>query len=375
MFRITGIFQNFLVLVFAVLTAATAAWADKTPVACVQGQLKTLGFSPGQIDGIIGKKSRAAYRAMAKKDIAEKLPAQFEAQTALVICRELGLVRPQLRRFWPSVRDPVNIVFTESMNERTRQTVKTVVADAIGIIESEFDVRLAGRIDIAVGEVKGESAPLRGLLETISDQKIEPLEFAESLQSVCPAKAEMGGFATSQYTAICFPRGNITFPKRPYYRGIVGNRRLAELYRVVLHELIHEVQFQSMVAPAEFDPFRSLENFGPEWLIEGVADYFTYVALLPKGRTMQQFVDDLRRDAGGHSKNLELYSVSSARIQNVDALYNQGLLATYMLALKNGDQSLFRFYRDLGLGVPWQAAFEGNFGQRPRAFYAEFGGD
>jgi len=155
--------------------------------------------------------------------------------------------------------------------------------------------------------------------------------------------------------------------------NFVGDEHL--LFKTFAHEVHHVVQDQlHRDYLATRAPSSSVRPIGPDWLLEGAAEYVGYLAASETGRTtMAASRSDWRRIASGISKPLSSFETVDGRgsVQNVYHLY---ALAVDELLASSGvaPKSLATYYRLLATGIGWPAAFQQAFGRTVDAFYAHF---
>lgn len=149
---------------------------------------------------------------------------------------------------------------------------------------------------------------------------------------------------------------------------IIGGPVEEGQYHTVFHELFHVGQDE--VGAYQW-PF-------PYWLNEGGAHYFAAVALTTFG------LYDYGSIRTGHIPEAQKLAEPLMTLET-DAFYRAGspYADEYSLAFlavemavrdlpENGLPALVSFWQEVGQGMPWQGAFEANFGQNPVEFYAAF---
>jgi len=137
----------------------------------------------------------------------------------------------------------------------------------------------------------------------------------------------------------------------------IRNQRI----QTTLHEYVHVLQFD-LAGPV---------NIGPIWLVEGTAEYLTFVHFDDEG------ILDLDGLIGG--QRFISRSVSALRnLENLDGLRSEpnaralSMAAVDVLVLLNDFPALANFWRGIGTGATRQKAFESAFGRTIDEFYVEF---
>lgn len=139
---------------------------------------------------------------------------------------------------------------------------------------------------------------------------------------------------------------------------------------VVIHEYLHIIQFYLSGGAQHFKP-----ETGPDWLIEGSADYLAYRAiddekLFDYARARSNKLDVAKQvrvplnglDQGPNAKDLENYRK-----------YGLGFMACEFLAVNyGGDKKILTYFSTINSANPWQNAFKQVFGVSVDEFYDKF---
>jgi hypothetical protein len=158
-------------------------------------------------------------------------------------------------------------------------------------------------------------------------------------------------------------------------RGWTGSSPL-QRQKIVAHELFHVLQ-NGLLGSANTFP-RDQETVppgGPTWLREGSAELAGYTAIAEAGLgDLAQFRRDRISDMKLGSPGVALESVATqgGAGRNGGAPYSTGYVAVDYLVQQRGFDAIVDFYRQVGQGKTWQAAFESAFGRSIDAFYNEF---
>lgn len=144
-------------------------------------------------------------------------------------------------------------------------------------------------------------------------------------------------------------------------------------YKVFAHEVHHIVQDQlhrDFVASRA--PSNTVRPIGPDWLIEGAAEFVGYYIASEAGRTtMASARSEWAGIASGISRNLSTFETVDGRLPNGYHLY---AVAVDELLKREGNsiRKLATYYQLLATGIGWQSAFQQAFGLTPTAFYSHF---
>jgi len=146
-------------------------------------------------------------------------------------------------------------------------------------------------------------------------------------------------------------------------------------FKTFVHEVHHVVQDQlHRDYEATRAPSNSVRRIGPDWLLEGAAEFIGYQIASDAGKTtMAASRADWIRVASGISGPLNGFEAVDGR-SSVGNAYHLFALAIDELLKLNGNtpRSISRYYQLLSTGVGWPAAFLQAFGMSHDAFYSHF---
>lgn len=331
--------------------AATPMTAQQA-TACIQAGLNSIGYPAGVVDGAMGGKTNAAAAEFtAMQDTA--WPA-LSAETAPDWCARLtaaladGSARPPSDlatfRFGPDVPSAV-AADTRTAIDEIDVYFTTVFGSAL---------RQPGVIYLSADAEWMAEAYLRqtGLGENYRRGKLE--NFA----------ACNGGEAGYGFLFMC-TRSQV-FSGDWFGAGPQAQRTFA-----LAHEYFHILQFERAYDDAGAC-CESRERLGPQWLVEGAAEYVAFRILADSQRM------DLEREISWHTQQAGKVKLLLAEMQTRDGYYSDplassaGLVAAHMLAESAGLAALGQFYTELGAGAPWSDAFNAAFGETLEAFEARY---
>jgi hypothetical protein len=352
----------------ALLIAPQTALANRAALKCVQAQLNKLEFGAGSVDGSVGPKTRAAYGKLKAEIENVEFDAKLSRDNAIVLCRELGLLQPKLRVIWPSFTKRFETSYQAKLSDENQQILTQLVTDALNQLAKKYNVILAGKFNVLAAT---DNREMRRLVEKSLGGRIDRNEFHQFMERTCPETKKISGFASTKHIAVCFPQGSLDIKR--YDRNNPGevdpNWNL--LKDVVFHEVVHIAQRQLAGFSGRGTEQAKLSKMGPEWLVEGVAQYLTMLALSPD-LSVDAWMKGVKALAGGHSADISKYNGYAARRKYRDSLYLQGLLASHHLYKIAGDHALLDYYHNIGIGMAWEDAFKASFKVTPKQFYAMF---
>lgn len=342
---------------------AAAAPADATPAlpamtiaeaaTCIQSGLNSMGYDAGPADGQMGKRTFSAAQTFSKLQYGAPFPELTE-QSAAEWCDRLvasiadgsasgpvdGLA---LFRFGPDVdsavirdvrqgMDDIAAYFAASFGKALKSPGKIYVsADAKWLT------------DAYVAHLKSGEGIRRGKMEHFSG---------------CH-----GGEAGYGFMFMC--------SKSDVFDGDwFGGGHLAQRTFAMAHEYFHMLQYERAVGSLDgcCSGTNTLKMLGPQWLVEGAAEYVAFRVLGDSKRL------NLKREIAWHTQKAAEVDSSLEAMQTREGYYAEprassaGMIAAHLLAESAGLASLEKFYAELGASKDWTTAFEAAFGMTPEDF-------
>jgi hypothetical protein len=172
------------------------------------------------------------------------------------------------------------------------------------------------------------------------------------------------------YGAIFMCSKSDVFSKDWYGSGLGAQRTYA-----LAHEYFHNLQFQLDGERARHcctDNDNPLLLLGPQWLVEGSAEYMAFNILGDSKRM------NFKKQLAWQLKNAATIKGPLSGLETRAGYYGEpgaswaGLSAVHKLVGKAGFDSLPAFWSAMSTGVTWQEAFLATFGETPEAFYATY---
>ena len=273
--------------------------------------------------------------------------------SSLARCREFGLRHPDLQRVWESHLTPWSVEFLFQPSENTAQMFETLASDVVSLVSQD----LSGGFPLPFQFVFVD-------LEAPSEN-----ESHYNVKELCHqyrTERKVSAFASESTVVICA------------YANELDSIAWADMRQILLHEAYHAAQFQLLSAPERNESREErLQDWGPEWIVEGSAQYYALRYPLP---CSADGISYLRKKTVAYPiglQELELYweqtdKNSAIGRDNRDLNYSLSLLATCVLVASSEPVNLHRYFQIIGLGQSWEAAFAEAFGQSISSFYGEF---
>ena len=131
-------------------------------------------------------------------------------------------------------------------------------------------------------------------------------------------------------------------------------------YELLAHEIFHGLQYQITGNDREMAVIGSRSVIGPEWLVEGAAEFMARRATYGTDIPLDSELDYLYERASGSTQTLDRLEVQFQHSSFED--YTISDLAASLLAIKFGTEALIGFWKEAGTGADWESAFEASFG-------------
>jgi hypothetical protein len=337
----------------ALITALTAPARADEAVICLQEQLAALGFDPGKADGQAGPATRSAladYEA-ANTPLSSRTLDSF---TALVFCRELGLRDPALAEFWPSDGRRLRVEVAGPRDDDLRAALLAEANDALTLVETQMDLRLAAPIDIVIG-----STPQEIVKRAQEFTAFDVPALQRRVTELCQDAPDFGVNFTHLPGVILFcHQPGVTFGL-----GFYPIELRKELGRLMAVEMMLQLTGDTTTG-SDADYYR---RNGPMWLIVGTMQLLQRELdgnATPLGR--QKAAERLRQEGVPHPRTMEL---AQANLEDPVGLGRTGLLVTDDLTRETGLAPIAAFYRALGIGSEVEDAFRLAFGRTLAEIY------
>ncbi len=142
--------------------------------------------------------------------------------------------------------------------------------------------------------------------------------------------------------------------------------------KIVVHEAFHIMQYELAGSKALDGPSDVVPPAGPQWLIEGAAEYVGYrgiasAALIQMSQIRAQWIRRTKLTASP----LRSRETSRGLFGEPEPYQISPLAVDFLLATRS-DTLLVAYYEAIGRGEGWQSAFASVFGKSIERFYAEF---
>ncbi len=336
-------------------------------VACVQGQLAALGFDPGPTDGVSGPRTRGALQAyldslppVDDRAVFERLP-DFSARSAVGWCREIGFRASEAAALMPSRQAP-KLFVGEDVHPDLAAHVRVAFLDAEAFLRHRYGVEVASQVRIILAT---NVEDWQALVNQAGTMKLQSWgEVRARGKRDCETKFGLGASASRDGLSFC---GKVLALKEP---------ALGEVYRLVLsvtmtHEMVHNAQRElsfDKVARWVTNPDAVRPRMGPAWMVEGSAQVIEQAFMKHKYGRGQPTLHGMQALAA--ASDLDLRKIREAREVRVAEAYDVSAFGVTLLIERYGEETLFRFWREVGETDNWFTAFRNVYGMSVEEFEA-----
>lgn len=241
-----------------------------------------------------------------------------------------------------------------------RDWIAESTSDGLKKLHQAAGIRIPGTLSIFTVSGEGSANQLRALYR---DEDEAVLSFVSQSNSDCASNTTIAGSSYGSVISICQPEFEVKIDD--------GTKQQIKL--TLFHELYHAAQFQLAGMDYPVESYQVLlARLGPNWLLEGSAEYFSISQNMFVDFIHDYFVSQFKRSARKTERRLSELAAHDLHPDGSRDVYELGMYAAFKLASKHGDKSLSRFYSDLGLGLTWEQSFHKNFEATPDEFYEEF---
>lgn len=324
-------------------------------VACVETQLAALGHAVPKPDGKVDAVTRAAAHARRQQgsSVAVRALPTFKLETAVSWCRALGQAYPAARKFMPSMQPP--IVFAHGgSGSPAHRLVSTAFKETEAFFRTRYGFVSASRVDAAgshdMRELVGFAAELQ------RKRRFSLGNMGRVVNKTCRGGRSYGGVAIINQLLVCWPdtdRFDAAWQKKTR-RVVTG---------IMVHEYMHHVQ-RELTNSKSFARrnYYARRPMGPKWMVEGTAEVAQLDWLVQRGGLKQPGLAGLMKRASHSTKTLR--SMHDHGAVKGGKQYAVAHLAAHLLVERYGRKASFNYWRYVGQGQNWEAAFLRAFGIR-----------
>ncbi|WP_217356595.1 hypothetical protein [Ruegeria atlantica] len=265
----------------------------------------------------------------------------------IVLCRELGLRNPLAKLAWPSFGNTLEIHVADTISEAEADEAVRLIKVWSQRVRSDQGIGVPFPAIVIVGDTADSLYPL---VLQYAATNVTWEEFQRAYDGTCSTRKTTSGWAAFNHLVICLEPGD---------KNLIG------LEPVFIHEEIHVIQFQLAGQPGGLaDDETRLKAMGPEWLLEGMAEFPALV--IYGGIEVSMDFDH----AGLNLRDLETYQEFNNSPSEISGPLVNAAAATLLEG--RSFRRAFEFYEALGKGQPWRDAFKQTFGLSVDEFYLEF---
>lgn len=335
--------------------AASASELPEVPyVRCVQSELQALGMSGVKVTGRVDGPSRAAAAAFQAQYLNAKglaLLPKLNKGSAVGWCREIAVVKPAVRKFMPSASAPL-VLGPEGGGNRPKVMLLNTFNNVEGYFRKVYGIHTASRVDIA-GAGRGDV--LAGLAVQLQRQRgVSYGKMGERVGRVCRTPSRgYGGQAWFNQLLICWP-------VEKKFDAAWAKKVTPRVGAIMAHEYMHHIQY-------ELANFKTINGgsfhrskMGPGWMVEGGAELGEYNWKVSRGGFKRLSLEALQKDAAENPKGLRAMNIGRNVKGRKD--YHTARFAVWLLAQRFGEEKVIDYWRFLGQGKNWEAAFKASFG-------------
>lgn len=320
------------------LITSSIAHADRSDVICVQKALLDAGHDPNGVDGEIGPgTTSAAASYVSATGIA--LP-DLSRQTAPIWCG-----------YFNGEPLPVSdeVIAGPDADERVLALVRKALATSRSYVETRFEV-----------DTPAIEAFVSGDAAWMTDHYLRVNELSEGYRS-----GKMREFGR------CEPAAEAGLGVMFLCQSNNRWRNDTNAIHMTAHEYWHTAIQYHLVGQRCCRDSNAMSLFGPEWLVEGAAEYFATTVRQEMG--IGSVAREMREYRRRIDPGIDLTELQSRRGFRENQGWDAGPLAVYLLVEETGFESLVTYYQAIGDGQAMEVAFQQAFGLSQEEFSEQFG--
>lgn len=342
---------------------ATSVAASDFSVRCVQNELNYLELDAGSADGVMGARTLAAAAAYLERPNAIAGLPTLTRSSAQQWCSTLASTHPDTASV-VFIGDWTTIEFGPGVSADYREHIQEALKLSIDFFAERLGLQTSYPVFIYASTD----------LDWLSNRNIEATGARWSAghqASIAKRYETVTAEAGTGWMIVNTGLSNYSMS----YPASGGVR--AQRIQLIAHELFHTQQYAltgDRAANYVSDPIGTT-TMGPNWLIEGAAEYVGY-SLAEKLEFMTiaaRYAPDLQRARNWESNGaFPLSEYETKQQAGRPFFWDVGRVGVQALVARTGIESLPIFWREMGTGADWKDAFKTAFAVDVGAFYDEF---
>lgn len=343
---------------------AAAEPPQQAYIRCVQSELSALGASGVAVSGKLNGATKSAALAVQKQHGSNRgvaLLPRLSDTSAVSWCRELAVLKPGLKKYMPSASKPL---FAGTGGAGSVQTalIATAFTNVERFFQSRYGIHLASRVDVAGSDSGKELTQL-----AVGLQRSRGISFGGMSRSV----SRNCGSPSLYYSGIAYlDQLLICWKRMPRYDQAWHKKVYPKISAIMAHEYMHHLQRELTNSKVWKSSYRSQRKMGPAWMVEGGAEVAEYDWRTTRGGYRKLSLQELLKPAAKSKKGLR--AMQEHRSVKGAEQYLTARFAVYLLSRRYGDQAVLDYWRYVGQGKSWEAAFRNAFGLSIGSYYTEF---
>lgn len=343
-----------LLIPFFQLIFPDSAKADDAYVVCIQKELSAMGISGVSVTGKINAATKSGTEALRGKYASVAgiavLP-RLSQQSAVSWCREIAALKPSLRGYMPSGSASF-VLGPGGPGSLQTAMLRKAFRDVQQFLHTRYGIYPASRVDVAGGSSGEELVQFAVDLQRKRGRSYGRMD--SYVSEVCESPSiRYGGQAYRDQLLICWPQtGRYDAAWRKKVSPIVAS--------IMAHEYMHHVQRELANDKVRGGGSRTRTKRGPAWMVEGSAELAAYRWRATRGVAGRKSLQALQKYARESRKGLRAMH-GHGTVKGYDQ-YQIAMFAVFLLAERHGEKAVLNYWRYIGQGKSWEAAFKAAFG-------------
>jgi len=276
------------------------------------------------------------------------LPGALSERGLTVICFDMGQSDAKLRELWPSQRLDIRVHAVFKHEEASVSELSRLVRRSVDHVERFVGTKAPLTVDIFIG------SSLRSVSQTM-DQTLGASDSLASIERAwsrrCANSQKPGAFAKAKLIVLCIPSENELSVSIQQYQDTI--------IELLAHEYFHSIQLQisGAFSAIEYEKYPVFGSPGPDWLLEGSAQYIGLLERFSAQEIYSAFLADVDRLGYSDKEQCDRLIEQQARFDPMRGKRAISIIAVTKLINDTSWQRLVEFYADIGMSFDWKQSY------------------